>query len=78
VHVSVIICAHNEASHLPGCLHSLLAQTRIPDDEPFLLCDFDVHTRWSDGQLTVEEVVDLYGKTGKFDVIAIRSHPDEA
>ena len=30
--ISVIVCAHNEASFLPACLHSLLAQTRIPDE----------------------------------------------
>src|SRR5688572_32516855 len=30
--ISVIVCAHNEARHLPGCLHSLLAQSRIPDE----------------------------------------------
>jgi glycosyltransferase involved in cell wall biosynthesis len=30
--VSVIVCAHNEAAHLPACLHSLLAQTRLPDE----------------------------------------------
>ena len=42
----------------------------MPGYEPFLLCDFHVHTRWSDGKLTVAEVVDLYGATGKFDVIA--------
>lgn len=30
--LSVIVCAHNEASFLPGCLHSLLAQTRVPDE----------------------------------------------
>lgn len=46
----------------------------MPGYEPFLLCDFHVHTRWSDGQLTVKEVVDLYGRTGKFDVIAITDH----
>jgi predicted metal-dependent phosphoesterase TrpH len=46
----------------------------MPGYEPFLLCDFHVHTRWSDGQLTVSEVVDLYGRTGKFDVIAITDH----
>jgi predicted metal-dependent phosphoesterase TrpH len=33
-----------------------------------------VHTRWSDGRLSVGEVVDLYGRTGKFDVIAITDH----
>ncbi len=30
--VSVIVCAHNEAQYLPACLHSLLAQTRPPDE----------------------------------------------
>jgi predicted metal-dependent phosphoesterase TrpH len=46
----------------------------MPGYEPFLLCDFHVHTRWSDGRLTVGEVVDLHGSTGKFDVIAITDH----
>ena len=30
--ISVIVCAHNEARYLPACLHSLLAQTRRPDE----------------------------------------------
>ena len=30
--VSVIVCAHNEARFLPACLHSLLAQTRTPEE----------------------------------------------
>ena len=30
--ISVIVCAHNEAAFLAACLHSLLAQTRPPDD----------------------------------------------
>ena len=46
----------------------------MPGYEPFLLCDFHVHTQWSDGRLTVGEVVDLYGRTGKFDVVAITDH----
>lgn len=46
----------------------------MPGYEPFLLCDFHIHTRWSDGTLTVAEVVDLYGASGKFDVIAITDH----
>ncbi len=29
---SVIVCAHNESRYLPACLHSLLAQTRLPDE----------------------------------------------
>jgi hypothetical protein len=46
----------------------------VPGYEPFLLCDFHAHTRWSDGRLSVREVIDLYGKTGHFDVIAITDH----
>jgi predicted metal-dependent phosphoesterase TrpH len=46
----------------------------MPGYEPFLLCDFHVHTRWSDGRLTLREVIDLYGQTGKFDVIGITDH----
>lgn len=46
----------------------------MPGYEPFLLCDFHVHTQWSDGRLTVADVVDLYGRTGAFDVIAITDH----
>jgi predicted metal-dependent phosphoesterase TrpH len=46
----------------------------VPGYEPFLLCDFHVHTRWSDGRLTIREVIDLYGKTKRFDVIAITDH----
>lgn len=46
----------------------------MPGYEPFLLCDFHVHTRWSDGRLSLREVVDLYGETRRFDVIAITDH----
>jgi 3',5'-nucleoside bisphosphate phosphatase len=46
----------------------------MPGYEPFLLCDFHIHTRWSDGTLSVAEVVDLYGSTNRFDVIAITDH----
>ena len=30
--ITAIVCAHNEAQYLPACLHSLRAQTRLPDD----------------------------------------------
>jgi glycosyltransferase involved in cell wall biosynthesis len=32
LHITVIVCAHNEERSLPGCLHSVLAQTRPPDE----------------------------------------------
>jgi 3',5'-nucleoside bisphosphate phosphatase len=46
----------------------------VPGYEPFLLCDFHVHTTWSDGRLPIRDVIDLYGQTGRFDVIAITDH----
>lgn len=30
--LSVIVCAHDESRYLAPCLHSLLAQTRQPDE----------------------------------------------
>lgn len=30
--ITVVVCAYNEASVLPPCLYSLLAQTRLPDE----------------------------------------------
>ncbi len=38
-----------------------------------LLCDFHVHTAYSDGALALPRVVDLFGRTGH-DVIAITDH----
>jgi len=41
--------------------------------ENWLLCDFHIHTCFSDGKLSLEEVVDLFGKHS-FDVISITDH----
>lgn len=41
--------------------------------EESLLCDFHIHTNYSDGKLTVGEVVDYYGSHG-FDCICITDH----
>jgi predicted metal-dependent phosphoesterase TrpH len=38
-----------------------------------LLCELHAHTTWSDGQLTLTELVDLYGEHG-FDVLCITDH----
>jgi predicted metal-dependent phosphoesterase TrpH len=38
-----------------------------------LLCELHAHTRWSDGDLTVAELVDLYGRNG-FDVLCVTDH----
>ena len=38
-----------------------------------LLCELHAHTTWSDGELTVAELVDLYGRSG-FDVLAVTDH----
>jgi predicted metal-dependent phosphoesterase TrpH len=38
-----------------------------------LLCDFHIHTNYSDGELSVPELVDFYGRLG-FDCICITDH----
>jgi predicted metal-dependent phosphoesterase TrpH len=38
-----------------------------------LLCDFHIHTTWSDGSVPLRDVVDIYGQSG-FDVIAVTDH----
>ena len=38
-----------------------------------LLCELHAHTRWSDGELALPELVDLYGRSG-FDVLCITDH----
>ena len=38
-----------------------------------LLCDFHIHTEYSDGILPLTRVVDLFGRSGH-DVIAITDH----
>ena len=38
-----------------------------------LLCELHAHTRWSDGSLSVPELVDLHGRNG-FDVLCVTDH----
>ena len=38
-----------------------------------LLCELHAHTTWSDGELSVRELCDLYGRRG-FDVLSITDH----
>jgi len=44
---------------------------RMP--KKLLLCDLHTHTSWSDGKLTVPEMVDFYGQRG-FDCLCITDH----
>lgn len=41
--------------------------------DELLLCELHAHTTWSDGYLTLAEVVDLYGRA-RFDVLCITDH----
>jgi 3',5'-nucleoside bisphosphate phosphatase len=38
-----------------------------------LLCELHAHSRWSDGELELADVVDLYGRAG-FDVLCMTDH----
>ena len=47
------------------------ALRRLP--KKLLLCDLHTHTTWSDGKLTIAEMVDFYGQRG-FDCLCITDH----
>ena len=42
-------------------------------DDGLLLCELHAHTTWSDGYLTLPDLVDLYGEAG-FDVLCVTDH----
>jgi predicted metal-dependent phosphoesterase TrpH len=42
-------------------------------DRTTLLCELHAHTTWSDGSLSLPELVDLYGNAG-FDVLCVTDH----
>lgn len=46
--------------------------TRRTKIEP-LLCELHAHTTWSDGELSLPEAIDLYGRFG-FDVLCVTDH----
>ncbi len=48
-----------------------------PSAARVLLCDFHIHTNYSDGRLTLPEVIDFYGRRG-FDCICITDHVADA
>jgi 3',5'-nucleoside bisphosphate phosphatase len=42
-------------------------------DTGLLLCELHAHTTWSDGELALPELVDLYGRAG-FDLLCVTDH----
>ncbi len=38
-----------------------------------LLCELHAHSTWSDGDLPISKLVDLYGQSG-FDVLCVTDH----
>ncbi|WP_093282514.1 PHP domain-containing protein [Verrucomicrobium sp. GAS474] len=49
------------------------SKTPPASEKRLLLCDFHTHTTYSDGKLTVGELVDLYGQRG-FDCLCVTDH----
>jgi processive 1,2-diacylglycerol beta-glucosyltransferase len=69
-------CEHADATHEKIKLFKALETSLkpLPVSAPrMLLCDFHIHTSYSDGKLSVPEVVDFYGRLG-FDCICITDH----
>jgi predicted metal-dependent phosphoesterase TrpH len=46
---------------------------QMPKASGPLLCELHAHSRWSDGALTVAQLVDLHGRNG-FDVLCVTDH----
>src|SRR5215469_13744021 len=53
--------------------HVLPAQRSGKDNRSVLLCDLHTHTDFSDGKLSVRELVDFYGQRS-FDVLCVTDH----
>jgi predicted metal-dependent phosphoesterase TrpH len=49
------------------------APTNNGDHPQMLLCDFHIHSNYSDGKLSVPEIIDFYGEHG-FDCICLTDH----
>lgn len=66
-----ILHAQNDRRESPPSLHphsdTPVSQRRL------LLCDLHTHTTFSDGKLTISEMVDFYGQRG-FDALCITDH----
>jgi UDP-N-acetylglucosamine:LPS N-acetylglucosamine transferase/predicted metal-dependent phosphoesterase TrpH len=71
IHPPEAIAAPRETT--PGVLPLPRASLQRRNARQALLCDFHIHTNYSDGRLTVAEVVDFYGARG-FDCICITDH----
>ncbi|MDB6022063.1 MAG: UDP-N-acetylglucosamine:LPS N-acetylglucosamine transferase [Pedosphaera sp.] len=56
-----------------GRAPAVIPATARTAESRMLLCDFHIHTNYSDGKLSVPEVVDFYGRLG-FDCICITDH----
>lgn len=74
-------CGHDDENRQPaaplfgpiGREKAAARRTSRPASEELLLCDFHAHTTYSDGALSVSELVDFYGKRG-FDCLCVTDH----
>ena len=65
--LSVIVCAHNEALFLAPCLHSLLAQTRLPDE---ILV---INNASTDHREELADLVDVWEAANRDDLFSVTS-----
>ena len=58
----------------PDALHYPAARkSSTRSEKKLLMCDLHTHTTWSDGKLSVPELVDFYGQRG-FDCLCVTDH----
>ncbi len=65
--------ALEKSAPLPGGEPAPRVAPRRRGEKKLLLCDLHTHTTWSDGKLTIPELVDFYGQRG-FDCLCVTDH----
>jgi predicted metal-dependent phosphoesterase TrpH len=68
-----VVAGRKRSAALTANVEVQSSATERLDRPPALLCDFHIHSNYSDGRLTVPEVIDFYGTRG-FDCICITDH----
>ncbi len=76
IKIAEFILSHSHISNDTASLRPSKSPAPVPSapsNPQILLCDFHTHTTYSDGKLTIRELVDFYGQR-HFDCLAITDH----
>src|SRR5262249_53518043 len=66
-------CAEIDSTSTPGTVQRAAKLGIVARKLTPLLCELHAHSTWSDGELDLRALVDLYGQSG-FDVLCVTDH----